>query len=60
MFDRGYRRFSNVSDVVSRKLSTTIGWRTVSIQEVVTQVSQVLGSEIVCNSVCPNVTTSVY
>merc|ERR1712080_749565 len=26
---RRYRRFSNVSDAVSRKLSTTLGWRTV-------------------------------
>lgn len=33
------RRFSNVGDVVSRKLSTTIGWRTPSVppQEVVSQ-----------------------
>merc|ERR1712026_226736 len=30
-----YRRFSNVSDAVSRKLSTTLGWRTVSVQEFV-------------------------
>lgn len=31
-YQRRYRRFSNVSDVVSRKLSTTIGWRSVSVQ----------------------------
>ena len=32
------RRFSNVGDAVSRKLSTTMGWRAVvSVQEVVSQ-----------------------
>ncbi|CAL4152048.1 unnamed protein product, partial [Meganyctiphanes norvegica] len=31
------RRFSNVSDAVSRKISTTIGWRSVGISEVVNQ-----------------------
>jgi len=35
--NRRYRRFSNVSDAVSRKLSTTIGWRTVSVQDIVSQ-----------------------
>ena len=35
--NRRYRRFSNVSDAVSRKLSTTIGWRTVSVQDIVNQ-----------------------
>ena len=38
-----YRRFSNVSDAVSRKLSTTLGWRTVSVQEVVTQAKSLCG-----------------
>ena len=41
-----YRRFSNVSDAVSRKLSTTLGWRTVSIQEVVTQAKSLCGQHI--------------
>ena len=41
-----YRRFSNVSDAVSRKLSTTIGWRTVSVQEVVTQAKSLCGQHI--------------
>ena len=31
-----------MSDAVSRKLSTTLGWRTVSIQEVVTQVMMIV------------------
>ncbi|XP_037779095.1 uncharacterized protein LOC119575516 [Penaeus monodon] len=31
------RRFSNVSDVVTRKISTTIGWRSVRAEAVVTQ-----------------------
>ncbi|XP_068220755.1 bcl-2-related ovarian killer protein-like isoform X2 [Palaemon carinicauda] len=31
------RRFSNVSDVVTRKISTTIGWRSVNVEAVVTQ-----------------------
>ncbi|XP_045625860.1 uncharacterized protein [Procambarus clarkii] len=31
------RRFSNVSDVVTRKISTTIGWRSVNVDAVVTQ-----------------------
>lgn len=35
--NRRYRRFSNVSDAVSRKLSTTIGWRTISVQDIVSQ-----------------------
>ena len=35
--NRRYRRFSNVSDAVSRKLSTTIGWRTISVQDIVNQ-----------------------
>jgi len=43
---RRYRRFSNVSDAVSRKLSTTLGWRTVSIQEVVTQAKSLCGQHI--------------
>merc|ERR1719273_2429459 len=41
-----YRRFSNVSDAVSRKLSTTLGWRTVSVQEVVTQAKSLCGQHI--------------
>ena len=41
-----YRRFSNVSDAVSRKLSTTLGWRTVSIHEVVTQAKSLCGQHI--------------
>ena len=41
-----YRRFSNVSDAVSRKLSTTLGWRTVSLQEVVTQAKSLCGQHI--------------
>merc|ERR1719412_2429392 len=44
--DRRYRRFSNVSDAVSRKLSTTLGWRTVSIGEVVTQAKSLCGQHI--------------
>ncbi|XP_043228538.1 bcl-2-related ovarian killer protein homolog B-like [Amphibalanus amphitrite] len=40
------RKFSNVSDVVARKLSTTIGWRTHNIQEIVHQ-SKSLGSQYV-------------
>lgn len=44
--ERRYRRFSNVSDAVSRKLSTTIGWRTVSVQEVVTQAKSLCGQHI--------------
>jgi hypothetical protein len=43
---RRYRRFSNVSDAVSRKLSTTLGWRTVSVQEVVTQAKSLCGQHI--------------
>lgn len=43
---RRYRRFSNVSDAVSRKLSTTLGWRTVSVQEVVTQAKSLAGQHI--------------
>jgi len=43
---RRYRRFSNVSDAVSRKLSTTIGWRTVTIQEVVTQAKSLCGQHL--------------
>ena len=39
-------RFSNVSDAVSRKLSTTLGWRTVSIGEVVTQAKSLCGQHI--------------
>ena len=35
--NRQYRQFSNVSDAVSRKLSTTIGWRTISVQDIVNQ-----------------------
>nr|CDI59404.1 B cell lymphoma 2 [Macrobrachium rosenbergii] len=31
------RRFSNVSDVVTRKISTTIGWRSVNVEAVVSQ-----------------------
>nr|QPO25085.1 bcl-2 [Callinectes arcuatus]UST29526.1 bcl-2 [Callinectes toxotes] len=31
------RRFSNVSDAVTRKISTTIGWRSVNVDAVVTQ-----------------------
>ena len=43
---RRYRRFSNVSDAVSRKLSTTLGWRTVSVQEVVTESKSLCGQHI--------------
>ena len=35
-----------MSDAVSRKLSTTLGWRTVSIQEVVTQAKSLCGQHI--------------
>lgn len=31
------RRFSNVSDAVTRKISTTIGWRSVNVEAVVSQ-----------------------
>ena len=44
--NRRYRRFSNVSDAVSRKLSTTIGWRTVSVQEIVNQSKSLCGQFI--------------
>ena len=35
-----------MSDAVSRKLSTTLGWRTVSIGEVVTQAKSLCGQHI--------------
>ncbi|XP_059082149.1 bcl-2-related ovarian killer protein homolog A-like isoform X2 [Tigriopus californicus] len=41
--NRRMRRFSNVSDAVSRKLSTTIGWRTVSVQDIVNQAKSLCG-----------------
>ncbi len=44
--NRRYRRFSNVSDAVSRKLSTTIGWRTVSVQDIVSQTKMLCGQFI--------------
>lgn len=31
------RRFSNVSDAVTRKISTTIGWRSINVEAVVMQ-----------------------
>jgi len=43
---RRMRRFSNVSDAVSRKLSTTIGWRTVSVADVVDQAKSLCGQYI--------------
>jgi hypothetical protein len=45
-FNRRIRRFSNVSDAVSRKLSTTIGWRTVSVTEIVNQGKSLCGQYI--------------
>lgn len=44
------RRFSNVSDVVSRKFSNTIGWRSSSIpiQDIVTQGKTLCGQYIRC------------
>ena len=45
-FNRRMRRFSNVSDAVSRKLSTTIGWRTVSVADIVTQGKSLCGQYI--------------
>lgn len=46
--NRRMRRFSNVSDAVSRKLSTTIGWRTVSVQDIVSQAKSLCGQYIRC------------
>ena len=46
--NRRIRRFSNVSDAVSRKLSTTIGWRTVSVQDIVSQAKSLCGQYIRC------------
>ncbi len=44
---RRIRRFSNVSETVSRKLSTTIGWpRPVSVQEVVAEAKSLCGQYI--------------
>lgn len=45
-YSRRYRRFSNVSDAVSRKLSTTIGWRTISVQDIVQQAKSLCGQFI--------------
>jgi len=42
-YQRRLSRFSNVSDAVSRKLSATIGWRTVSVQEVINQSKNLSG-----------------
>lgn len=44
------RRFSNVSDVVTRKFSTTIGWRSTSIptHDIVTQGKTLCGQYIRC------------
>ena len=42
-----YRRFSNVGDAVSRKLSTTIGWRSViSVQDIINQAKSLCGQYI--------------
>nr|ACO11568.1 Bcl-2-related ovarian killer protein homolog A [Caligus rogercresseyi] len=45
---RRIRRFSNVSDAVSRKLSTTIGWRTVSVTDIVNQAKSLCSQYIRC------------
>lgn len=47
---REKRRFSNVGDVVSRKLSSTIGWRTNSVAtaDIVTQGKTLCGQYIRC------------
>jgi len=45
-FNRRIRRFSNVSDAVSRKLSTTIGWRTISVTDIVDQAKSLCGQYI--------------
>ncbi|KAI5704622.1 hypothetical protein M8J76_006485 [Diaphorina citri] len=43
------RRFSNVSDVVSRKFSNTIGWRQqIPIQDIVTQGKTLVGQYMRC------------
>lgn len=42
------RRFSNVSDAVTRKISTTIGWRSVNVEAVVTQAKCLLTQYIRC------------
>ena len=48
------RRFSNVGDAVSRKLSTTMGWRAVvSVQEVVTQAKSLAGQFIKATTQTP-------
>ena len=39
------RRFSNVGDA-ARKLSTTIGWRTVSVQDIICQTKSLCGQYI--------------
>ena len=39
-----YRRFSNVSDTVSPKLFKTLSWRTVAIEERLTQAKVYVGS----------------
>ena len=41
-----YRRFSNVGEAAARKLSTTIGWRTVSVQDIIVQTKSLCGQYI--------------